>query len=142
MIFTNKTIIILIAVIIMLFSLVGITYAHGHGHDISIKPLEGGVIQVISNGSFSNEAEITIYNELENKVVEGSVDQEGKFDYSNIPEAASIVATDSMGNHTEWQIGAEVSERDVNPIIVLLVVLVLFLIAAVFYYKNQEKSKQ
>jgi hypothetical protein len=25
-----------------------------------------------------------------------------------------------MSNHTEWQIGAEVSERNINPIIVLL----------------------
>lgn len=131
----RKPVLTLIIISIVIISVTGTSFAHR----MLIEPVEDGKIRVIfDDGTSSSEADVAVYDAEGEKLKEGLVDEEGYFSYEDIPGAASIVSSDSMGHRAEWEIGEEAPESGVNFLRVLVVVFVFGLVSAVFYYKKKK----
>lgn len=113
-----------------------------YAHCILIEPVKEGLVQVIfDDGSVARHAEITVYDENDEEIINGEVDSEGLFSYP--PEKAEIiVAEDDFGHRAEYNVGEEL-HTGLSRGPTITAVFAGFIIAALFQYRiNKRYSKQ
>ncbi len=88
----------------------------------------------------NQHAEVTVYDEAENEIARGKVDDEGYYSYLE-EEAVVLVAKDNMGHRAEYVIGVGM-RRSFPRIPTISAVLIIFvLIAAVFHYRVKKRRR-
>ncbi|WP_158438279.1 hypothetical protein [Natranaerobius thermophilus] len=109
-------------------------------HLMLIEPVEDGKIQVVfDDDTIASNAEVTVYNENDEKIKEGEVDENGKFSYPE--EAEFIVADDGLGHRAEHAVGEDSNEQLPRELTIGVVLVVLALIAGIFKYRSSKNQK-
>lgn len=127
------SIILCLAVILLPGSLV-------FAHLMLIEPLEEGKIQVVfDDGTASRHSEVVVYDENDEVIKQGEVDEDGKFSYP--PEDAElIVADDGFGHRAEYVVGEDPQEAlPRGPTI--FIVLAGFAVIARIFHNRVKKTK-
>lgn len=129
------TIMILTGFIISIFT------APAYAHRMLVRPIEPGLVQVVyDDGTVSGRAQVTLYDENDEEIYQGNVNEEGYFEYDTSLGPVLIVADDGVGHRAQWTVGEEVEEEASMALKVTLTVSALVFVAAVFQYKNNKKK--
>lgn len=127
----NKGILFLLICLVLLPSVV---YAHGMFLELE----EPGVLRAeYDGGGFSPRTEVTIYDENDNELDKGLVDEEGKFHFDKSLDLHRAVAEDGMGHRAEYKKGVETKTIPKVP-----VVIGVFAVVGVIFMIQNKKVKQ
>ncbi len=109
-------------------------------HLMLIEPVEEGKVQVVfDDGSVARHAEVVVYDENEEEIDRGDVDDKGYFSYD--PERAEqLVADDGFGHRAEYTVGEDVREALPRGPAVTAVLFGFAAIAGIFQYRVQKKN--
>lgn len=111
-----------------------------YAHRMIIQPIEAGVIEVkYADGSFSARTEVTVYDENDQIIEQGKLDEEGKFYYEEENNPSYIIADDGMGHMDTWEVGSEVKvETMASKLLKIGLVLIGFLGVAFIFTKKKK----
>lgn len=109
-------------------------------HAMIIETVEEGKVKVVfDDGSPNRHAEVTVFDEEENEIAHGEVDEEGYFSYDPTG-AVLLVAQDNMGHRAEYVVG-EGMRRSLPRVPTIGAALLIFaLVAVVFRYRSKKRS--
>ena len=109
-------------------------------HLMLIEPVEDGLIKVVfDDGTVARHAEVVVYNEKDEEIARGDVDEDGKFSYPE-QEAELIVADDGFGHRAEYVVGEDPHEALPRGLTVAIVLAGFCLIAGVFHYRVRKRE--
>jgi len=109
-------------------------------HLMLVEPVEEGLIKVVfDDGTVARHAEVVVYNEKDEEIARGDVDDNGKFSYPE-QEAELIVADDGFGHRAEYVVGDEPQEALPRGLTVTVVLAGFGLIAGVFHYRVKNRK--
>jgi len=111
-------------------------------HLMLIEPVEEGKIQVVfDDGTTCRHSEVVVYDENEQEIKQGEVDEKGKFSYP--PEDAElIVADDGFGHRAEYVVGEDPHQALPRGPTIAVVLAGFVLVAVIFQYRVKKKKAQ
>ncbi len=129
-----------LAVVILCASLI-LPVSPVFAHLMLIEPVEDGLIKVVfDDGTVARHAEVVVYNEKDEEIARGDVDDNGKFSYPE-QEAELIVADDGFGHRAEYVVGDDPYEALPRGPTVAIVLAGFCLIAGLFHYRIKKKRE-
>lgn len=130
-----------IAIVILLCFSISLAFdIPAYAHRMLIEPVEPGLIRVFfADNSAAIGAEVVFYDENEQQLLVGKVDQEGYYKYDKNLPIALVIADDGAGHRATWNYGEEVVHESVLPKVVLTIA-VLFAVGAFSYYQTQKRK--
>lgn len=73
-----------------------------------IQPVNDGLIQVVfDDDSIAYRSDVVVYDANGEILKEGRADLDGYFDYSDVLNPVTIVASDDWGHRAQWEVGAD-----------------------------------
>ncbi|MBS4021035.1 MAG: response regulator [Dethiobacter sp.] len=108
-------------------------------HRMLIRPIEPGLIQVVfDDDTVAKGAQVTLYDEGEEQLVQGNSDGEGFFKYDSKLPVALAVADDRIGHRATWQPDQEIKEELPKLPVAVLTLSVFIFVAAFFHLRNTK----
>lgn len=127
-------------VIFLILLLTTILAAPVHAHRMIIQPIESGIIEVkYADGSFSRRTEVTVYDETDQILEQGKLDEDGRFYFDEANNPSYIIADDGMGHMDTWEVGSQVKiDSMTSKMVKIGLVIAGFLGVALFFSKNKK----
>lgn len=126
----------------------GIAVVHSqpvYAHKLIIDPVEPGIVKVeFSDGTSPvATATVTVFNEKNEEIFKGPLDERGMFDYSAYDQAAYLIADDGMGHRVRWNVGDPKAVGGTSKLIPITITLIALLaVAGIFYIRSSKKKKR
>ncbi len=124
---------LLVAVLMMVISL------PSFAHKMIIEPVGEGQVKVMyDGGNPATRASIKVYNENDEVIEEGPVNEEGIFEF-DASKASYLESDDGMGHKDIWEVGDEVKAPDNSSKFLKIGIVVVVLAAVAFFATKKGK---
>ncbi|SDY96363.1 hypothetical protein [Tindallia californiensis] len=128
------------SIAIILLLAMALTSIGAFAHAMLVETVEEGRVRVIfDDGSPNRHAEVAVFDEADQEIDRGDVDDEGYFDYDS-EKAVKLIAQDNFGHRAEYVVGEEAS-KPLPRVPTIVGVLLLFGAGAAFFKKRSKKQQ-
>ncbi|MCK8826463.1 hypothetical protein MWH25_01700 [Natroniella acetigena] len=129
--------------IVIICLIVGVVGTSAYAHRMIVDEPENGEVQVrFDDGTVAPDADVTLYDEAEEVILEGQTDQDGILSYDPAIEPYQVVASDDVGHRAVWSSDGE-GEGFFMMLpawarILLGLAILVFLAASMMFWKQKQ----
>ncbi len=111
-------------------------------HRMIIEEIGEGAVKVgYEDGRFSRRTEVVVYDDQQNEIVRGTLDEDGLFSYP-AEEAYLIEADDGLGHRAELNLAQGAARELPRALTIIAVSAGFILIAGFFQYRTSSKKSK
>ncbi|MCK8817360.1 hypothetical protein MWH28_08320 [Natroniella sulfidigena] len=131
-------------IIVMIFLMIGILTSSAYAHRMLLDEPQNGEVQVgFDDGTVAPGAEVIMYDQDGEVIVEGAADEDGIFSYDTTIEPYRVVSTDDTGHRAEWTADVEQGFMEEAPMWMRFIfgfAIITFLAAITMFWKAKQAA--